>query len=48
MAVRRSNPPMGLTFHSDRGVQYAAHAFRDRLQSYGIRQSMSRKGNALR
>ena len=45
IAVRRSNPPMGLIFHSDRGVQYAAHAFRDRLQSYGIRQSMSRKGD---
>lgn len=45
MAVRRSNPPMGLIFHSDRGVQYAAHAFRDRLESYGIRQSMSRKGD---
>ena len=45
MAVRRSNPPMGLIFHSDRGVQYAAHTFRDRLQSYGIRQSMSRKGD---
>ena len=45
MAVRRSNPPMGLIFHSDRGVQYAAHAFRDRLESYGIRQIMSRKGD---
>ena len=32
-------------FHSDQGVQYAAVAFRERLESYGIRQSMSRKGD---
>ena len=31
--------------HSDRGVQYAAAAFRERLDSLGIRQSMSRKGD---
>lgn len=32
-------------FHSDRGVQYAADAFRNRLSQQGILQSMSRKGN---
>ena len=32
-------------FHSDRGVQYAAYASRQRLASLGIRQSMSRKGD---
>ena len=37
--------PKGLIFHSDQGVQYAAVAFRERLESYGIRQSMSRKGD---
>ena len=35
----------GLIFHSDRGVQYAAYAYRQRLASLGIRQSMSRKGD---
>ena len=30
---------------SDRGVQYAAYAYRQRLASLGIRQSMSRKGD---
>lgn len=45
MAVRRCKPPKDLIFHSDRGVQYAAVAFQERLESYGIRQSMSRKGD---
>ena len=44
MAVRRKRPEPGLIFHSDRGVQYAAAAFRDRLSALGIRLSMSRKG----
>ena len=48
MAVRRERPAPGLIFHSDRGVQYAAAAFRERLDSLGIRQSMSRKGRPLR
>lgn len=45
MAVRRERPESGLIFHSDRGVQYAAEAFRDRLAGLSIRQSMSRKGD---
>lgn len=45
MACRRRKPPRGLIFHSDRGVQYAAHAYRERLELYGIRQSMSRRGD---
>ena len=44
MAYRRRRPPKGLIFHSDRGVQYAARAYRERLDAYGIRQSMSRRG----
>jgi len=31
--------------HSDRGSQYACHEYRDLLRDYGIRASMSRKGN---
>lgn len=45
MAYRRRKPPKGLIFHSDRGVQYAAKAYRERLETYHIRQSMSRKGD---
>ncbi len=37
---RRSNP--GLIFHSDRGVEYSAYAFRARLAALGIAQSMKR------
>ncbi len=44
-AKRRHRPQAGLIFHSDRGVQYAATAYRERLKTYGMRQSMSRKGN---
>jgi transposase InsO family protein len=35
----------GLIFHSDRGSQYASYEFRRLLESCGITQSMSRKGN---
>lgn len=45
MVVRRRKPKAGLIFHSDRGVQYASVKYRAKLQRYGIRQSMSRKGN---
>ena len=44
-AVRRRHPAPGLIFHSDRGVQYAARAYRLRLANLGICQSMSRKGD---
>lgn len=32
-------------FHSDRGSQYASEAYRKLLQAYGMKQSMSAKGN---
>lgn len=44
-AKRRHRPRPGVIFHSDRGVQYAASAYKERLKAYGMRQSMSRKGN---
>ena len=31
--------------HSDRGSQYASHAFQDKLKEFGMICSMSRKGN---
>ncbi len=43
-AVRRRQPAPGLIFHSDRGSEYAAAAFRDRLVALGIRQSSAQRG----
>lgn len=45
MAVKNRKPNSNMIFHSDRGVQYASHKFRNYVVSYNIRQSMSRKGN---
>lgn len=45
MALGRQKPPRNLIFHSDRGIQYASHRFRQALELAGIRQSMSRKGD---
>jgi transposase InsO family protein len=45
MAIDLRSPPTGLIHHSDRGVQYAAHAFQGLLARNGIVCSMSRKGN---
>ena len=43
-AVRHRRPPAGLTFHSDRGSEYLAAPFRDRLRALGIQQSASVSG----
>ena len=45
MAWFRRKPVPGLMHHSDRGSQYASHAFQARLKEYGMVCSMSRKGN---
>ena len=45
LAVMREQPPNGLIFHSDRGVQYASNRYRETLAKYNITQSMSRKGD---
>lgn len=45
MAVTTRRPPRDLVFHSDRGAQYCATEFRERLTRYGMIASMSRKGN---
>ena len=45
MAILHRRPTGDLLFHSDRGSQYAANAFRDRLDFLDVTQSMSRKGN---
>jgi transposase InsO family protein len=45
MAWWRRCPPPGLIFHSDRGSQYCSHEFKAALDGWGMRSSMSRKGN---
>ena len=44
-ALRTRKTSKGLIVHSDRGVQYTAKPFRDKLKELGFIQSMSRKGN---
>ena len=44
VAIRRRKPRRGLIFHSDRGSEYAAYEFGDRLRVLGVRQSMTRGG----
>lgn len=45
MALWRRNPAPGLVFHSDRGSQYCSNSFQKMLKIYGIKGSMSRKGD---
>lgn len=45
MAWFRRRPETGLILHSDRGSQYCSDEFQALLKGYGMRCSMSRKGN---
>lgn len=45
MALWKRKPAKGLLWHSDRGSQYASDSHRALIKEFGIRQSMSRKGN---
>jgi transposase InsO family protein len=45
MALAQRQPAQGLLHHSDRGSQYASGEDQQLLAHYGIRSSMSRKGN---
>jgi len=45
MALTHRQPPAGLIFHSDRGVQYASADFRRALAAAGLVASMSRRAN---
>ena len=46
-AVLRQQPKPGCLFHSDQGIEYAAHEFRELLEKHGFRRSMSRKGKPI-
>src|ERR1700752_3068148 len=45
MGVKGGRVQPGLIHHSDRGSQYASRAYTDLLVDWGIRISMSRRGN---
>ena len=47
MALGRRKPRAGLIHHSDRGSQYASHAYRGILADHGLVCSMSGKGECL-
>lgn len=47
MALGRRQPAGGLLHHSDRGSQYACHAYQRLLADHGLRCSMSEKGECL-
>jgi transposase InsO family protein len=45
MAIEQRRPSAGLIHHSDRGSQYASHAFRQLLDAHQMLASMSRKAD---
>lgn len=44
-AMARKRQTKGLIHHSDRGSQYCSHDYRKLLEQFGVKVSMSRKGN---
>jgi putative transposase len=44
-AVSAKRPEPGLIHHSDRGSQYCSHEYGKILNQFGMKTSMSRKGN---
>ena len=47
MALSRNPVKTGCIFHSDQGVEYAAHEYRELVESAGMTRSMSRKATPL-
>lgn len=47
MALSRQSVSSGCIFHSDQGIEYAAHEYRELVEQAGMTRSMSRKGNPL-
>ncbi|EHF0808667.1 IS3 family transposase, partial [Shigella flexneri] len=45
MALRSQRLPAGLIHHTDRGSQYCAYDYRVIQEQFGLKTSMSRKGN---
>ena len=44
-ALANRDHPTGVIHHSDRGIQYACHAYREQLKAADLAPSMSRRGN---
>lgn len=47
MALINHPPQKGCIFHSDQGIEYAAHEFRELIEEANMIRSMSRKGSPL-
>lgn len=47
MALQRNSIKPGCLFHSDQGIEYAAHDYHELLKQAGMTRSMSRKGTPL-
>ncbi len=47
MALRSRNPPKGLIFHTDRGIEYVSSIHQEALLKAKLRPSMSGKGRCL-
>lgn len=47
MALTRHPVTSGCIFHSDQGIEYAAHEYRELVEDAGMIRSMSHKGNPL-
>jgi transposase InsO family protein len=47
MALRRQPVTSGCIFHSDQGIEYTAHEYRELVEGAGMTKSMSRKGSPL-
>jgi putative transposase len=45
LAVTTKRPPSGLIHHSDRGSQYCSHDYQRLVSQFGMKASMSRRGN---
>jgi putative transposase len=46
-AVEAKHPAKGLTHHSDRGTQYCSYEYRQLLEQFAMKTSMSGKGNCF-
>jgi len=44
-AFQHKRPPVGLIHHSDRGSQYCSYDYQEMVKQFGMKASMSRKGN---
>ena len=45
MRLQSRNYPKGVIVHTDRGLQYCSHVYRNLIESNQLVGSMSRKGN---